>query len=421
MYDKLDLQIDFHPDFVTDTSRDGVRSGFINFELYDFSCVASVAYVHSYSDDENQDILSTEAIYSDCKARNWDSISSGHSDIAVGFFPTGNGEYRWPHVRVKCSPAKILQGHNVFGSEYLTEGAHQMISNLMQAFPKIARHLDIVNAFICYLDNTYSARITSEFFQRQLYKFFELCFPNKENITKRAGYLQANRSSEYHRHKLYNKIQELLMQIDIAKRTNQKERHAVLSDPLLVDFATGLQRFEGTTGKRALINMGIPIKLTEFLKFEEWFERVHDQPLSQYLWHKSFDKIFAQLGGHTMKNVDDDTIKLKIDAKYITTKNGRVNKRKANSIFQTYRNIKLDGYDQLARENRSSFFENVKSLMTIGLSKAFLKSLDPNKPKDNVVPLISFIEIDFSQQRPDWYEEPIAGYSDSRRHLRLVG
>jgi II/X family phage/plasmid replication protein len=54
------------------------------------------------------------------------------------------------------------------------------------------------------------------------------------------------------------------------------------------------------------------------------------------------------------------------------------------------------------------------------LSRAFLKSLDPNKPHaDVVVPFIKKLEIDFNNQRPDWYVEPVADLSVARQ-LRLV-
>ena len=122
-----------------------------------------------------------------------------------------------------------------------------------------------------------------------------------------------------------------------------------------------------------------------------------------------------------MKNVDDDHIKLKIDANYIKIKeNGKLCKRKANAIWRTYRQIKTEGYSQLAKEGNKTFFRNVGFLNDIGLSRAFLKSLDPMKPNDNVIPLVQIIDVDFSQQRPSWYVEPTAGFDDPARHLRLV-
>lgn len=123
-----------------------------------------------------------------------------------------------------------------------------------------------------------------------------------------------------------------------------------------------------------------------------------------------------------MKNVDDTHVKLKIDAQFVRIKdNGKICKRKANAIWNTYKDIKREGYDFLCQQNNKTFFRNVKHLEEIGLSRAFLKSLDPNRPTDNIVPFVQLIKIDFSAQRPDWYEEPIAGYEGfPQRQLRLV-
>ena len=122
-----------------------------------------------------------------------------------------------------------------------------------------------------------------------------------------------------------------------------------------------------------------------------------------------------------MKNVDDDSIKLKIEAHFLRVKtDGKVCRRKSNAIFKTYRQIKSEGYDQLLKDSKATLMRNVKLMEECGISRAFLKSLDPHKPNENVVPLVKVIEIDFSRQRPDWYQEPQAGYDDPRRHLRLV-
>lgn len=412
MWDKLDLRIPFHRDHVTEfavQSRDGQQAGFVPIDRYDFPADSPTAFIDG------------ERIYSDPQARRWGSISSGISTIAVGFFPEGNGFYPWPHVSIKSSPSKILQGHNVFGTEDIRPGAMQMLANLKIAFPKIAAHLDFKSAEVRFLDSTYSAFIPSDYQRNQVIRLIESVFPNKNDISRYVGYMQANRSSDYHRQKIYYKFQELLADLETAKRTGQQARAAILSDQRLQDFSYGRLRLEATTGHRALERLGIPTNLFQFLRFHDWFFEVHGEPLSRYLWQTAFARVFAQIEGHTMKNVDDDTIKLKIDAKFTVIKsNGRICRRRANAIWRTYRQIKTEGYDQLAREKNKTFFRNVMFLQQIGLSRAFLKSLDPHRPNENVVPIVQLISIDFSQQRPDWYTEPQAGFSDVRRHLRLI-
>lgn len=412
MWDKADIRIPFHDFHVTEISlsKDGQRQGFVPVAQYDFPLECSVAFIDN-----------GKPVYSDLKARKWGTISSSISTVAVGFFPEGNGFYPWPHVSIKASPSKILQGHNVFGTENIRPGITQMLANLKLAFPKINAHLDIENAEVRYLDSTYSAFVSSEYQRNQIIKVIENLFPNKHDISRHEGYLQANKTSDYHRQKVYYKAAELLADTDKAKKQGERHRLEILKDPRLIEFAQGRLRFEATTGHRAMERMGIPSRLKDFLKFHDWFQQVHGEPLSRYTWSVAFKKTFAQIEGHTMKNVDDDAIRLKIDAKFIRIKdNGKVCKRKANGIFKTYRDIKLEGYDQIASEDNSAFFRNVKALEEIGISRAFLKSLDPQKPNTNVVPLVQLIKVDFIKQRPDWYSEPEAGYSDTRRHLKLV-
>lgn len=410
MWDKLDIRIPFDDLHVTEINpRNDQRAGFVNIDDYEFPAACEVAFVDG------------DKVYSAPRTQRWGTISTCISSLAVGFHPEGTGFYPWPHVSIKASPNKILQGHNVFGSENIRPGAMQMLATLASAFPRIYRHLSIQDAEVRYLDATYSAFITSEYQRERVIRLIENIYPRKTDCSRHEGYFQANKTSEYHRQKVYYKLQELLADLEKAKRSCDTDRVAILSDERLQAFAQGRIRFEGTIGHRALDSYGIPRRLSEFLRFHDWFERVHSQPLCQYLWHKTFDRTFAQIEGHTMKNVDDDTIRQQIEAAYTTyNANGRASKRRANAIFRTYRDIKAEGYDQLARENSSTFFRNVKALTDIGLSRAFLKSLDPNRPNENVVPIVQLIAVDFSQQRPDWYQEPDSGFDDKRRHLRLV-
>jgi II/X family phage/plasmid replication protein len=410
MWDKLDLRIPFKAQFVREvTPRNGERAGCVDFRLYDFKAHCSVLFTDG------------KTIYENPQVQHWDSVPTSISDMAVGFFPEGQGFYPWPCISIKASPTKILQGHNVFGTENIRPGVEQMLGNLAQAFPKIYPHLDIQAAEVRYVDSTYSAFVPSEYQRSTLLRVFEKLCPNKDSISKYHGYLKLNKNSVSRSQKIYYKAQELAADYDDAVRAGQRVKAAILGDQRLHDFAFGRMRFEATTGHRAMNREGIPTKLSEFLKFHDWYQRAYGEPLCRWLWSKTFDSFFAQIEGHTMKNVDDNAIKLKIDAMFITIRDdGRICKRKANAIWKTYRQIKTEGYDALCRENNQTFFRNVKFMEEAGISRAFLKSLDPDKPNENVIPLMQIIRVDFSKQRPDWYVEPQSGYEDERRHLRLV-
>lgn len=53
---------------------------------------------------------------------------------------------------------------------------------------------------------------------------------------------------------------------------------------------------------------------------------------------------------------------------------------------------------------RNSFWRYVSALVECGIPKSQLMNLSTC---NNVVPLVRFINVDFSSQRPDWYNEPV--------------
>ncbi|TEL41295.1 phage/plasmid replication protein, II/X family, partial [Pseudomonas aeruginosa] len=56
--------------------------------------------------------------------------------------------------------------------------------------------------------------------------------------------------------------------------------------------------------------------------------------------------------------------------------------------------------------SRPTFYRHIKEICEAGLSKAALQKLHEADRANNVVPLLRFVQVDFSAQRPDWYVEP---------------
>lgn len=326
MWDKFDINIRFKEDVVKHLhgSTPEKPIAYVDFQKYDFPLHAP-----------DVELIDGKPVIRYLKNRDWDSISSGISGMAVGFWPKGQGLDTYPSVTIKASPAKILQGHNVFGSEFGAEGIKQMFLMLAKAFEKISADLDFETAKIRYVDATYSARIR-EFFSAKVFSVYETLATSRQKISKNRDYCQIGKGSDRERAKLYKKLQEVLADLEEAKKTRNHFRVNILSDQRLLDFATDLHRFEATLGARKLEDMGIPTNVIEFLKFEKWFFSVHKKPLCQYLWGVVFDPILSQFEGHKVKNVDDTNIRLQIDSKYIVVKeNGKICKRKANAVFKT--------------------------------------------------------------------------------------
>lgn len=420
MYDKLDTEVPFLEKHVFfhkgnyGKKGESVESGSVDHLIHDFGKFAEIQ------------IVDGKPVIGEIKSDQWGSITSGLGGVAVGYFPEGNGFKHIPHVRIKASPAKILQGHNVFGPECAKEGYIQMITMFKLAYPDLSKHLDWSKAEFRYLDSTYSSRMKN-YFRNKVIQSFKFLAPKKSEVNDKyveKGYLKMGVGSEYSSQKIYKKDQQLAGDLKDALRKGEQHKIEILSNKRLIDFTSDLLRFEATTGPRKLEALGIPCKVDEFFKFSDWFQEVHGYPVCQYLFNECFEKYFTQFENHKMKNVNDENVRLAIDAKYIKVKeNGRVCKRRANAVWRTYQDIRLEGYDIVISRDNTSQFRNINSLIDCGLSKAFLKSLDPQKTECNVISILEIIKIDFSAQRPDWYVEPKAHLDcDSRMpKLRLVG
>jgi II/X family phage/plasmid replication protein len=117
------------------------------------------------------------------------------------------------------------------------------------------------------------------------------------------------------------------------------------------------------------------------------------------------------LEGQKMNIFNDEQVHNRLKTMYgKVTPKGNVTYSKADRVFRFYRSLVSDGY-LAVKESFSAprtFYDNLNLLLEAGFSKAQLQNLQGNG-KDNVVPLLQVIEIDFSQQRPVGYVEPKAG------------
>ncbi|MFX6134389.1 phage/plasmid replication protein, II/X family, partial [Acinetobacter baumannii] len=68
----------------------------------------------------------------------------------------------YPYVELKASPAKILQGHNVYGTDWIEQGALEMLGYLAESHPTLYGMLAIGETEVKQLDSTYSARLRDD-------------------------------------------------------------------------------------------------------------------------------------------------------------------------------------------------------------------------------------------------------------------
>lgn len=92
----------------------------------------------------------------------WESLSTGFTPLAFKVFHQSLGKRIQPGVELKASPAKLLQGHNVFGPTSIRKGGEVMLKWLAGSYPKLWALLDWQAAEVYGIDCTYSARLPDQ-------------------------------------------------------------------------------------------------------------------------------------------------------------------------------------------------------------------------------------------------------------------
>lgn len=330
------------------------------------------------------------------------------------------------HVEIKASPAKLLQGHNVFGPTDIELCAFEMMNILTVAVPDLDTFVDWQNAYLGDIDCTFSADVGSIHNAKQVISALK----NISNGHMRSAIKNEHETTCYFnvnsRHadkKAYCKGPELEKQIkemeSICKK-NKGKLHilSVLKDEKLQRFASNLIRFEGRAKSRILDRLGIPTRLFTktseidgerrlgIIDFQKQFESDGNN-LIQHIWNEMFNPLFAAFEGQEMNVYDDSAILEKLKETYFTvTPKGNTSYSKALRLFGFYRRLTNEGYqavkDTLAPR---SFYNNLTELLAAGLSKAQLQNLHGEKA-NNVIPLLRIINVDFSRQTPEWYTTP---------------
>lgn len=278
----------------------------------------------------------------------------------------------YPYVQIKASLAKLLQGHNVFGSDDIEQGAYEMIGFLHMAYPVLTKMLDWTRAWVSHIDVTYSAKLSDQTTAKKVLDFLA-------NVSN--GQTKKNDKS--------------------AQRVVD-----VMSDSRLINWTVGLLRFESRLKKRWLERNGVPTNLYELIAFQK-----ANPNLLQTLWTKATHGIFDAMRGQTVKLINDESVLEAIsNSPVVVTNSGKVSQTCIRNIYSTYCLVCEHGLEKLAEMlPKPTFYRHLSELCDCGFSKAFLQNLHDNKAK-NVIPFMKLVEIDFSQQLPEWYEPPVSQF-----------
>lgn len=352
----------------------------------------------------------------------YERLPTSFTAMAFKFFHEGQ---TYPFVELKASPAKILQGHNVYGTDWIEEGAMEMLGYLAESHPTLYGMLAISQTEIKQLDATYSARLKDDNQVAQVLDFMRnmssrhIRKSTKQIIYKNTVYFGSERSKRYAR-KVYGKSCEfqnqLQEQIKLAKSNDKNAMRVVkvMSDPDLQVFTNGLLRFE--TGIKAYVmkELNVPTNLFQLIRYQ----RINPNFLKD-LWVKANSEIFKALEGTAMKATDSDSIYKNLCNVYGTlTPKGRFSVTKARNLFNFYSSLELYGFEVMKkRYGERQYYQNMADLIAAGYSKAFLQNLHI-ETKNNIIPFLKLVEINFEAQVPPNFIEPISTFN--RSNLKIA-
>lgn len=353
----------------------------------------------------------------------WERIPSSFEGMAFKVFDHRYDPLDKFYIEIKASPAKIMQGHNIFGSSDIYDCCFHLLDLLYMTNPEVTERLDSKSWELAQIDLTYSTRAKdtheSNAFIRALQN---VSYGQTKSRTGFGGTAYfGKKNSRLKKIKVYDKDSETK---EIIKKNSLKPNGDLLNvvfTPELLDFTNGLIRWEVSLYHRYFERLGISTRLEDMFKETTFTEK----NLEKY-WIAGTKDLFEALEGQTMKTLDSNQIKEALRVKYskISAKTGKVSYIAADSAYRTYNDIKRDGW-LVVRDSMSTrtFDHHVKMLTDCGLSRAALQNMTGLNDGAQIVPFVRFIEVNFCKQFPDWYEQPAPFHVrpiEQRTHLRLV-
>lgn len=350
----------------------------------------------------------------------WESVPTSYAAIAMKVFQ-GSGFRESACVELKASPAKIMQGHNVYGCESLIKCLTGFLISFKEALPRFVELIDFDKTEIYRFDSTFSLQLDSKdqilgalkALSSVSHKYLR---PSREGDYETSLYFNNDRNNPNTARCtsliIYSKGDEVDSQCESLKRLARKEKTrkydhiiAQLSDESLRDFALFRLRFEGRFQARWFQKNDIPQNLWDFISYVETFESSSDITFCEWAWRDANKYLLEAIEGSTITVLNDHKIMGLLHHSYDTVDSkGITRTSKAYRLFQLYDRLKHNTYKQVKDTmSKSSFHRNINDLMAIGLSKSQLQNLH----NEEHVPLGTVLTFDFKNQRPADYVEPV--------------
>lgn len=294
-----------------------------------------------------------------------------------------------PFVEFKASPAKILQGHNVYGSDFIENGFWQMLGHLKEAHPKLFDMLDVGSIEVIKLDLTYSARLKNDEQVIQVLDFMRnmstqyIRKSTKSSSFANTVYFGAECAKRFAR-KAYCKFVEFMHQLEnykkLAARNDKSAQRIVevMSDPNLQKFASGLLRFETSIKAFALREHNIPTNVWQLIRYQN-----QNPHFLKDLFIKANSQLFEAFKGQTIKMTDHESIKKQIALKLPEIKSqNKISFLKADQVFNFYLFLEKNGHTAAKLKYEDNYFRYIGDLICAGFLEDYLKNIDQNPIKN---------------------------------------
>lgn len=369
----------------------------------------------------NFDPITGQTTYYDLKSP-FESLPSSYENMAFKFYHISKNCV--PYVSLNASP-KILQGHNVYGSEYIQDLVFEMLGMLKESYPVFWQFLNIEKAEISRIDVTYSTRLPHDDLMNDVIDMIGRISVGqrkpdlKRNVFNNTRYwgVAKNRVGYCKMYGKQNEVGDKVKSLKRKARANNTQAKNLLEQVFtdeLESYAKNLLRFEATNKKDMLVKQGIPSNLWQFILYQ----RTHKDCLFN-LWQYWFNPILEAMQGEIMANIDDNEILQLCREKLKTiTPSGRESFTKAMNAYRFYVFVKDKGFIHAKSVTpKSTFNDNIKLLCDIGIPKSHLQNLTAKESKS--IQLVELIKFDFSNQCPPNYVPPKSRFSsDFEKYLK---
>lgn len=374
-----------------------------HLQYYPSFRLAELGVPFEQSIDANGDVFDTR--------HPWESIPSSYDSMAFKIFDHRYDQLDKFYIEIKASPAKIMQGHNVYGSVDFYDCCFALLELIYAAYPVLGQHLDNQAWELAQIDITYSSRAKDD---REAKAFINSLLAVSYGQTKcRTGYdgtaYFGKKNSRLKKIKVYAKAPEVQ---ETLKKNERKVDAELLNEfytPELLAFSSGLIRWEVSLYHRYFERMGMSTRLSDIFRHNT----LSPTHLQNY-WHIATADLFKALEGQHMKIINDSQIKDQLRLKFSKTskKTGKVSTAAADSAFRTYLSIRRDGWvitmGLMTSEcgQKAAFYRHVNMLTECGLSRAALQNMNGLNDGAQIIPFVQFIQVDFGAQYPAGYVHP---------------